>query len=121
MHHSACPMMSPRYQNSLTVSNSSPTIVIHIGKASSAPAPVEQVLQMKSLSFLKLYLIPEQRLCTHFLQRKQRIEFALTPSQHTPHGNLTDVILALAALFLEHKTFVFLTLTLIPSTSNPVL
>ena len=119
MHHSACPMMSPRYQNSLTVSNSSPTIVIHIGKASSAPATVEQVLQMKSLSFLKLYLIPEQSLCTHFLQLKQRIEFAPTPFQHTPHVNLTDVILVTKALCLEHMTFVFPMFTFSPLNSNP--
>ena len=32
MHPPDCPMTSPRKQNSLTVSNSSPSIVMHVGK-----------------------------------------------------------------------------------------
>ena len=82
IHTPACPVTSPRWQNSLIVSSSSPSIVIHIRKGSSAFATVNQVLEMKSLQFLKLFLIPEHRLCIHFLQLKRTIEFVPTPFQH---------------------------------------
>ena len=84
VHPLAYPMMSP------TVSNSSPSIVMHLGKGSSASTIVEQVLQMKYLQFLNLSLTPEHSLCTYFLQLKQRIEPAPTPIQDTPQGNRCD-------------------------------
>ena len=52
---------------------------MHIGKGSSASTTVEQVLQMKSLQFLKLFLKPEHCLCTHYLKFKHTIVFAPTP------------------------------------------
>ena len=100
-------MTLPRQQNSLTISNSLPSIVIHFEKQSLATAAVEQVLQMNLLQFLKPSLIPEHCSCTHFFQFTQRIEFAPTSFQHIPHGNSADVILVLRASCLEHMTFVF--------------
>ena len=49
IHPPAYPMTSPRQQNPITVSNSCPAVVIHIGKESSASATAELVLQMTSL------------------------------------------------------------------------
>ena len=43
---------------------------MQVGKGSTAPVVIEQVLQMKSSQFLKLVLMPEHRLCKQFRQRK---------------------------------------------------
>ena len=50
---SMCPLACP-----ITVSNSSLSIAMHVGKGSSVPATVEQILQINSLQFLKLSQIP---------------------------------------------------------------
>ena len=62
---------------------------MEVGEGFVSPVIVEQVLQMKSPQLLKLPLMPEHRLCTHFLQPRQRIEFAPTPFIHTPQGCFT--------------------------------
>ena len=53
---------------------------MQVGEGSTAPVVVEQVLQMKSLQFPKLVLMPEQWMCTQLWQLRQMIEFAPTPS-----------------------------------------
>ena len=58
MHPPACPMALSREHNSLTVSNLSLSIIALVEKGLSAPAKVEQVLQINSLQFLKFSLIP---------------------------------------------------------------
>ena len=55
MHPPACPMALSREHNSLTVSNLSLSIIALVEKGLSAPAKVEQVLQINSLQFLKFY------------------------------------------------------------------
>ena len=48
-------MALSREHNSLTVSNLSLSIIALVEKGLSAPAKVEQVLQINSLQFLKFY------------------------------------------------------------------
>ena len=79
---------------------------MQVGKGSTAPVVAEQVLQIKSLQFLKLVLMPQHRLCIQYGQLRQRIEFAPTSFIHTPQGNLTDAIFDFETSCLEHKTLV---------------
>ena len=92
---------------------------MQVGKGSTAPVVIEQVLQMKSSQFLKLVLMPEHRLCKQFRQRKQKIEFPPTPFIHTSNGNLTNAIIIFDTLCLDHKTLVFPTFTFSPFSSRP--
>ena len=66
---------------------------MQVGKGSTAPVVVEQVLQMKSLQFPKLVLMPEQWICTQLW--------------HTLHGNVTDAIFDFGMLSLEQRLWFF--------------
>ena len=74
---------------------------MEVGEGFVSPVIVEQVLQTKSPQLFKLPLMPEHRLCTHFLQPRQRIEFAPMSFIHTPQGCLTDAIFDFVASCLE--------------------
>ena len=97
---------------------------MQVGKGLTAPVVVEQILQMKSSQFLNLVLMPEHRVCTQFLQFRQRIEFTPVPFIHTPHGiwqmqSLIDTIFDFETSCLEHKTLAFPVFTLNPFSSGP--
>ena len=92
---------------------------MQVGKRSTAPAVVEQVLQIKSSQLLKLVLMPEHCLCTQFRQLRQRIEFSPRHFIHAQHGSLTHTIVDFKTSWLEHKTLFFPMLTLSPFSSSP--
>ena len=91
---------------------------MQVGKGSTAPVVVKQILQIKSSQFPNLVLMLEHCLCTQFPQFRERIEFTPAPFIHTPHGNLADAIFNFETSCLEHKALVFPILTLNPFSSS---